>query len=714
MQSQTPFDYLISVTGDCSNNNTGSASVLLTGGTAPYTVEWVDPDLGADVTETEPSVRNNLSVGTYGIRVNDSTLPYNLEFYINIPISNGLCVEIENVSSTKCNLSNGSVTGSSTSDYSSTNFYLYESDGTYVTSGVTNADEIIFDGLDSGIYYIVGEDLGGCSGRTSNFIIEPSSDLDYGLYVVPNSSCDGLPIGKIYVTGQTGTPPYSYLWNNGQTGNTITGLTSGVYSVQVTDSLGCGLTKTAEIIDIDPIGFTYFTSTPPSCFSNDGEITLNVSGGTYPYYYSASTGDVQLSYSDSFTISGLSAGQYNFLVTDAGLCSVSVGTSLTAPLGITSVDIVGKNSFCGSNNGSIIINVDGGQGPYTYKIVNSTGGTDSFTTVINNHTFSNLPSDTYTVTLTDSNGCSKSENITITNTSTFTLSTNVTGTTCNTNNGYIQVSKSSGGALPFTYILDDTTSFSNVATNNVIFNNVSSGSHNIKVIDSTGCTQTLQVYVPPSEPINFSLYKTSCGSGSTGTITAFISSGKPPFNFNWSDNVSGNPQEITVTGLTAGTYSVTIVDDDNCSLTKTTTITCGSVYTSFQTYIMGNDNFQVESVTKYGIPQMLNEGFLDLSSGNTGCSLNSAEFTAKVYLNPSGFTNQNTFYTSTSLIDVPSDNLWYDTIKNLIESIDGVTNVVINELTNQLKIEISDSNTSLKNEEISVELVITYNITCIT
>jgi hypothetical protein len=713
MQSLTPFDYFISVTGDCSNNGSGAASIFLSGGTPPYTVEWVEPDLGADVIESEPSVRTGLTAQAYGVRVNDTTLPFNLEFYINIPISSGVCVEIDNVQSTTCNLDNGSVTGSSTSNFSSTEFYLFTSNDIYLASGVTNTNQIVFQSLSAGTYYLTTADLGGCTGKSSNFIIENSNPFDYGLYVLPNSSCGGNPIGKITVTGQTGTPPYSYLWSNGQTGSTITGLTQGTYSVSVTDSFGCVLSKNGTVTDIDPIGFGLFTAIPPSCFSNDGSITLTITGGTAPYYYSASTGNVEISYGQTFTISNLFAGQYNFLVTDAGLCSINVGTTLLAPSGITSANIVGNNSFCSNNGGSISISVTDGQSPYTYSIVNSTGGTTSVTTILSNYTFTNLFADTYDVTLQDSTGCGLTQQITITTQASFNVTTQVTGTTCNANNGLIRVEKTSGGTTPFDYILDDTVSFLDTAASAVTFNNVSSGSHNIKVIDATGCTQSFEVFVPTSSGLNYSLYKTSCGLGSGGTITTFISSGEPPFTFNWSSNVSGNPQDITVTGLTAGTYSVTVVDSNGCSLTRSTNVTCDSTYSSFQTYVMGTETFIIQPANKFGIIQMLNEGFFDLTSGNTGCHLITAEFVANVSITPSGLTLQNSFYTGTTLTDVPTDSLWFATIKNLVETIDGVSGVIIDQNNNQIKIE-TNKDSPLNGQEISVELIIVYDIMCLT
>ena len=109
------FDYYISVTGDCADTSSGILSVYFTGGTPPYTVEWIQPNLGTDITILE-STRTGLISGNYAIRVNDSTLPVNEEFYINLPVSSGVCTTIDVVSGTTCGLDNGSVTVSSTSD----------------------------------------------------------------------------------------------------------------------------------------------------------------------------------------------------------------------------------------------------------------------------------------------------------------------------------------------------------------------------------------------------------------------------------------------------------------------------------------------------------------------------------------------------------------------------------------------------------------------
>ena len=271
-----------------------------------------------------------------------------------------------------------------------------------------------------------------------------------------------------------------------------------------------------------------------------------------------------------------------------------------------------------------------------------------------------------------------------------------------------------GGTSPFDYSLDGLENVIDTTASAVTFSNVSAGQHTISVTDASGCTQTQQVFITPSTPLVYNLYSTSCGQGSDGTITAFISDGIPPFTFDWSNNVDSNPQQIKVTGLTAGTYSLTVLDSSGCSQTRTTIIDCDKTYVSYQSYVMGAEQFNLVSPTKRGILQMLNEGFDDLTSGNTNCDLISTEFYAKVQVQPIGIVLDELFFTGTSLIQPPSDSLWYSTIESMLESIYGIGNVTVNQLTNEITIETDRSETSLNGQEVIIELIIVYDIMCLT
>jgi hypothetical protein len=707
------LNYNVAVTGDCSNNNSGALNLYVSAGSPPYTVQFISPSYASQTITTGPASLAGLASNVYQIRVNDSSLPTNNEFLINVPISSGVCGSIAAVQNTTCGVNNGSVTGSSTSLYSSTDFFLYDVNDNYIKSANTVTNSAVFGELSAGTYYLGVRDLGGCTAFTPTFIVEESENLNYGLYVVPNSSCGGSPIGKIFVTGQTGLAPFTYLWNNGQTGSTITGLTSGLYSVTVTDGYGCTLSKSGTITDVNPIGLGLFTATSPTCLQSNGVINMTITGGTEPFYYSASTGDVLVSYSRTFSISGLSAGQYNFLVTDAGLCQMTAGITLETPEGLTSVTVQGQNSTCSTNNGSITVSVVGGTAPYTYTLIYPNGNQLNISNSQTTQFFQNLSGGTYTVFVSDNSGCSFTEELTLLAINKFTISTQVLGTKCNQNNGSVTIFTSPGATLPLDYSVDGIQNVIDTNLSAVTFNNLSSGTHVITVTDADNCAQTTNILVPSSQQLNYSLVSTSCGSGNSGKITAFITSGEPPFSFNWSDNVPNEPQQIQVSGLTGGTYSLTVVDANGCSLTRNTTISCNSNYVSYQSYVMGAEIFNIESPTKFGLLQMLNEGYFDLTSGNTSCDLISATFTAKVSVNPSGIVASQNFFTSTSLVQVPTDNDWYNTVRTLLLGIPGVGGVTINATNNQITIETSRNNTSLEGQEIVIDLIIGYDIICL-
>lgn len=706
--------YTLSLTGDCFSSGLGAANILPTNGVPPYTFEWVEPYLGIDYAVYE-STRTGLNSGVYSVNITDSTKPTNIVSTSNIIISSGICCTISNVSPTTCNLNNGSVTGFSNNSENVITFNLY-TDGDVLINTTSSAIYGVFNFLSAGTYYLTVEDFGGCSARSESFIVENSGPFDFGLYTIPNTSCGGLSAGKIYVTGETYGSPYTYYWSTNETTSYITGLTNGSYSVQVTNVYGCTVTKNSQIVSVAPMGTVLFNVTQPSCFGSNGEISLTISGGTPPYYYSASTGNFEISYSTTFTLTGLNAGQYGFLVTDAGYCTLNATTLLQTPNSVSSLDIQVTNSICSSVGGSILMLINGGAYPYVYTIIYPNSNSFTKSSSQTSYLFDKLESGTYTVSVEDANGCGKSQEVTILTENKFLTSTQVSGATFGLNNGAVNVSITQGATEPYTYSIDGKSTYPNTILTAVTFYNVSPGQHEISVSDFTGCKQTSQVFVDSLSPVNFYLQTKSAGTGSDGEITAFISSGVPPFTFNWSNNVSGNPQTVTVTQLTAGTYSLVVTDSNNSAQKRTVEISQPSIISSYSTYVMGENQLQVKTDGKYSMSKMLNEGYLDLTSGHTGCELVSATFTAKVNVLPDNFETTTTFFTTNSLLVSPDDNVWLDTAKELLLTIQGVGDVIIDELTNKFTIEgdlnfpnIIGGNNPIT---ISLSLSIDYDISC--
>jgi hypothetical protein len=109
---------------------------------------------------------------------------------------------------------------------------------------------------------------------------------------------------------------------------------------------------------------------------------------------------------------------------------------------------------------------------------------------------------------------------------------------------------------------------------------------------------------------------------------------------------------------------------------------------------------------------MLNEGYLDITSGYTNCVFNSAELICEIDINGTAFTQ--TFYTATTLNDVPQDTVWQSTIENILSGITQIQSYDINLLNNTLTIlsNCNGDNDPLGDADFSLGLSIVYDIVC--
>jgi hypothetical protein len=421
---------------------------------------------------------------------------------------------------------------------------------------------------------------------------------------------------------------------------------------------------------------------------------------------------VDISYAQNFIIENIPAGNYGFVITDAGLCQIYASSNLQTPNSIGLVTVNATNSTCSSSNGIISVNVGQGLTPFTYTLVYPDSSNENATISSPNYIFDNLSAGTYTVLVSDQSSCVFSESITLFTSNLFTINTSITGATCGIDNGAVYVAQSTGGTSPFTYSIDNVDVLPNSNLTAYTFTNVSQGSHLISVTDATGCKQSKTVYVDGTDDVNFTLFTVGCGNGSDGSITAFISSGTPPFTFDWSDNISGNPQAITVSNLTGGTYSLTITDINGCSLTRNATISCAPVQSGYLPYEVGSQELVVSVEGELGLLGMLNDGYQDLTNENPNCVLNSTSFIASVSITPVGLYLQQPFYNGTSLVDVPADNLWFNAIESLLLTVPSIESVEIDPLTNQMMITKNPSNPYLDGQIINISVSIEYDIDC--
>ena len=698
-----------SFTGDCTNSSVGAINVEITGSAPDYTIQWVQPSsygvisLGAGVTGY---TQTGLSGGTFIFNVVDSCAVENTVLPVSFYISTGTCVSITSTQDTTCNFNNGILTASTANLYNETaSFYLYNNSLGYVTSGFSYTNEYIFTNLSPGTYYVIGDDGGGCTGKSETCIVKPSTELDFGFFVVNNSNCGNGNTGKLYVTGLTGNAPYYYLWSNGTIDDYLTGLTSGNYSVTITDSSGCIVNKSVNVNDVPLIGLLSLSTINPDCFIANGSATINITGGAAPYFFSGSNGYSEVSYSTSYTFNNLGSGNFIISVTDAGLCNFTTNTSLISPQGFSVVNVGINNSTCNNSSGSLSpIILIGPNQPYVYSLTYPDGSIMTNTTTSTFWQYTNLSSGTYSLSISGGT-CLFTQPYEINNTVVYTLSATTTPSTCDRINGSVLLEISQGGVAPYTFTITGKppiqTSFSSVT-----FNNLLSDTYTVTVIDSNGCAQTDTIIINSSPTVDFVLNKNDATTGSNGSIQTYITSGTPPFTYLWS-NGQTTPN---ISGLNDGDYTLTVTDINGCVKQRTITINGYDKISSYQSYTICDDVFADGGNIKKGIKQMYVEGYFDSISDDYNCILDSATFIAQVAVGNE--INSFPFYLSNSLTDYPYDNEWFEFVKLILEDYPNIGDVIIDYVGNTITINTNCDPESLFNTNVIVRLRIEYIISC--
>ena len=251
--------------------------------------------------------------------------------------------------------------------------------------------------LTAGTYTCIVTDLNGCSSSPTVNITAPPAITASTMQT--NVSCNGGNNGDAMVMVSGGVTPYTYAWSSGGTGAMETGLGAGTYTCTITDANSCTSVQTATITEPAPFNPSAI-ETNVTCFGgNDGAIDITVTGGTLPYTY-----DWNNNTYTTEDISGLSAGTYIIVVTDANGCTVSGTLAVVQPSQIAHNGVVTNASGCTTNDGMIDLTTLGGTGPFTFVWSNSSTSEDQ----------SGLDGGVYSVVITDSLGCTESATFTIT------------------------------------------------------------------------------------------------------------------------------------------------------------------------------------------------------------------------------------------------------------------------------------------------------------
>ena len=542
----------------CHGESSGAINTLVTGGTTPYTYLWSNAATTANLI--------HLSVGTYFLTVTDlNGCTDTASVYLSqpdtiLPLITSVTFN-GGVNITCAGNSNGSDSVSVTGGTPAYSYFWSTSDTTQTVSG-----------LSAGPISVHIVDANGCSADGYDTLLAPlplnADSIVVSTYPGGNNvSCNGSTNGTINVYLSGGTQPYSYLWSTGNPADTLsslTGLGAGSYSVNVTDANGCTATFGVTLTEPDTLApnavVTSFNGFEIRCNGgNSGAIDLTTSGGAAPYTFLWSNGPTT---EDN---NGLIAGSYNVTITDTNGCSQNFAYILTQPTPISILDtlsqfIGGHNISCnGFSDGAIRLFPSGGVPSYTYTWAYGGSTTDS--------AFS-LSAGTYAYTVTDTNGCSVTDSITLTQPTSISIVPTVTlfngyNISCyGGSNGCISV-VASGGTPGYTY------QWSNEQATDTICN-LSAGEYASTVTDTNGCIGTLLVdlFQPDSIAIVPVLsqytggFNISCFGQSNGSINLTDTGGVLPYSYVWNPNTDTTQN---VSGLTAGTYTVHIIDGNGCS-----------------------------------------------------------------------------------------------------------------------------------------------------
>ena len=528
----TPIAATISTDATCGAAD-GTATAAATGGAVPYTFQWDDTNMQTTATAT------NLPSGNYNVTVTDAN---NCSVIDNVNIlDSGGPTAVTTFVDALCGASNGSATviaGGGTIPY----VYQWNDTNTQTTQTASN--------LPSGTYNVTVTDANTCSvieTVTVGNIAGPS------VIVTGTPSGCGANNGTAAATTTDGTPPYTYLWDNGDMTDNTTNLSPGIQSVTVTDANNCTATGSVNIEDVGAPMSTV-SSTPSDCGGSTGTATATTTGGTLPYDYLWSDGQM------TATATDLSAGAYDVTITDAGNCVEVIDILIENPNG-PSATISATVAACGASNATATVTPSGGTPPYIFQW--NDANTQTTATAID------LPSGNYTVTVTDASTCATAISVAIEDSPSDIVITVdiVIDAGCDAaTNGSASVTATGGTIVN----LHDYVWSTIPPQNNPVAQNLAPGMYTVTATDDLGCSATADVEIGSTIMIttNETINPISCFGANDGWINLLLTGGANPYTAVWSNGFTGTNNM----NLGAGDYTVTITDNDGCSIVETFTI----------------------------------------------------------------------------------------------------------------------------------------------
>ncbi len=526
----------------CFGLTDGGASVVVNGGTSPFTYSW--SPIGGNA-----AAASNLPAGTYVITVIDSN-SCEVTQSVTIAEPDTLTAQIFGTISPDCygaSTGEASVMGlGGTEPYS----YLWNDPGTQNTAAALN--------LPAGTWAAEITDANGCV-ATDTVVLAEADAFNATVVVDQTVACFGESNGQATVSA-SGTG-LTYQWDDPllqQTG-TANNLSAGTWSVVVASSQTCDTTLTIVITEPAELTLIAVQNQQVSCNGGaDGIALVTQLGGTAGFTYQWDDPSLQTTASAT----GLSAGTYNVVVTDANLCTATASVVITEASAISIAVAIDSASCNGASDAQISAIVTGGTSGYTYEW--NPGA-------VSGNPLTGIPAGSYSVTVTDANNCTgEFLNILVPEPSAMLLSmVQQENVSCNgAADGLAEIS-ATNGTPGYTYLWDDP-----AAQATALAANLSPGTYNVTVTDANGCTSewlNMNITQPDSLLVTVtSSTAITCDYSEDGVAETAVVGGTMPYSYLWDD--AAGQTASTAIDLSAGDFTVTVTDGNGCIATAVATI----------------------------------------------------------------------------------------------------------------------------------------------
>lgn len=556
----------------CKGDDSGSAVLTSSGGTPQYSYNWSNGDT--------TNYQTALTAGTYTITITDFNSCQKIEtVVINQPTETlSFTNEITNIGcfGASTGLINTNTTGG-TPPY----LYLWYNS----TNNVLSQTSAQISNIPAGNYSLIVTDYNNCSDSANVTIIQP--DPFQNQINTVDILCKGFATGEIAINLSGATPPFTYNWSNGSIEEDLSGLDAGNYMLTITDAHNCQYIINSTIDEPAELLSVKSSATDVFCKGDgSGTVTATPSGGTIPYTYLWSNGLT------SQHIDQLFAGTYTVTVTDANGCLYYSGSVVSEPdLPLTIAAVPSPTSCFGYQDGSILVNLEGGTIPYTISWDDNT-----YILTSNQQSIEGLGSGIFNLLVTDANNCENKQSYFIGSPDSVKIDVSTTLVSCYDGNDGVVSINIEGGTDPYTYLWSNSASTNNLEA-------VAAGIYEVTVTDANNCIYhaTAQVGEMPKNIVNATIKSTTCKDLNDASISLSVTGGAGNHYFVWSNGTT----DQNAVNLAPGSYNVVVSDDNHCEIRldyqiETNDIECIDIPSSFSPNNDGiNDVWVIRSLDVY-------------------------------------------------------------------------------------------------------------------